>query len=306
MNRKLASPESKTTITRWGTLAYSCATSEAKGKVLAAVSKALYLLTDTGELFWITTEAAPLHRRGATVSTSLPDLKVGSPFHFEDERLVTEAFVFDFRDTVVWNPSRMGEPGMETSKLEARTRAFTSVLDLSEARGFGKFLPHILSLSPDSLSSPLLESSDPILRFAQPIVLGMARACLEGDTSDLTQNAEALIGLGSGLTPSGDDFVGGLLFAWNALQAVYPERGSIRATLPIETYSSRTHLISFTLLKDLADGHAIAPLHNIARGLLEGKPSENILPFIAQLTEVGHSTGWDLLAGFLTGILSTG
>jgi hypothetical protein len=267
------------------------------------MSKALYLLTDAGELFWITTEAAPLHRRGATVPTSLPDLKVGSPFHFEDGRLVTEAFVFDFRDTVVWNASRMSAPGVEMSKLGARTRAFASILDLSNARGFGKFLPHILSLSPHSLSCPLLESS---LRSAQPIVLEMGRACLEGDTSGLAQHAEALIGLGSGLTPSGDDFVGGLLFALNALQAVYRERGSIRATLPIEAYSSRTHLISFTLLKDLADGHAIAPLHNIARGLLEGESPENLLSFIAQLTEVGHSTGWDLLAGFLTGILSTG
>jgi hypothetical protein len=74
--------------------------------------------------------------------------------------------------------------------------------------------------------------------------------------------------------------------------------------IPIESYGSQTHLISFTLLNDLADGHAIAPLHEIINGLFSGESFESLYPFVSELASVGHSTGWDLLTGLLTGLLT--
>jgi hypothetical protein len=118
----------------------------------------------------------------------------------------------------------------------------------------------------------------------------------------VSENVHALVGLGSGLTPSGDDFIGGLLFAFHARRSTYP--GSSWIQLPVEPYSARTNLISFALLSDLAYGHALAPVHHIVNGLLRGDPYESMYPFIWQLIRVGSSTGWDLLAGLLTGFLS--
>ncbi len=119
----------------------------------------------------------------------------------------------------------------------------------------------------------------------------------------ISQNATALIGLGPGLTPSGDDFAGGLLFAIKILQTAYPNLKLVNQTIPIEKYQSRTHLISFTLLQDLANGHGVAPLHQIMTGILRGDSFDSIDPFISQLTQIGNSTGWDLLAGLLAGLL---
>jgi hypothetical protein len=175
-------------------------------------------------------------------------------------------------------------------------------LDLSQAKGFGRLIPHILSLSQNE--SHFSSSADPILGYAQPFVLNIARACLGQNMLCISQNADALIGLGPGLTPSGDDFVGGMLFSIKILQSAYPDLVSMNDFLPIEVYRSKTHMISFTLLGDLANGHALEPLHQIINSLLSGKAIESIYPFISQLTQVGNSTGWDILAGFLTGLLT--
>jgi hypothetical protein len=131
----------------------------------------------------------------------------------------------------------------------------------------------------------------------------MARACRKRNDSDIFQNADALIGLGSGLTPSGDDFVGGMLFAIKILQAVYSNLEFMNDIISIEGYRSKTHIISFTLLHDLANGHAIEPLHQLINGFVSGKPHESMYPFVSQLTQLGNSTGWDMLAGLLTGLL---
>ncbi|HLO13575.1 MAG TPA: DUF2877 domain-containing protein, partial [Anaerolineales bacterium] len=184
--------------------------------------------------------------------------------------------------------------------------SFFSAVDLSQAKGFGNFIPLILSLSQNVSANPPFQSTDPILLFAQPLVMDMAHACLERNAARISQTAEALIGLGSGLTPSGDDFLGGMLFAINILQTAYLEWKAINHAVPIEAYQSRTHLISFTLLKDNASGHGIASLHQIINDLLSGKSFESIYPSLSQLTQVGHSTGWDLLTGLLTGMLIIG
>jgi hypothetical protein len=131
----------------------------------------------------------------------------------------------------------------------------------------------------------------------------MARACLKGNAGLISENAERLVGLGTGLTPSGDDFLGGILFAIKMLQTYYPNTINIALRFSIENYSSRTHPISFGILKDLADGSAVEPLHQIMNHLLAGTTISCSYSYVSQLTDIGHSTGWDLLTGLLTGLL---
>ena len=231
---------------------------------------------------------------------------MGSSFHVEDQHLTIDLdYVFGVDHASLWRAPRL-DPNyvLEIAQLSIRLHSFFSQLDLSQARGFGKFIPHILSLAQNESINSASASTDPILVFAQPFVLDMARACLNQQPHRISKNADALIGLGLGLTPSGDDFLGGLLFAAKTLQAAYPDWSFTKHGLPIETYQSRTHLISFTLLKDLASGQAIGPLHHIINGLLSAETAVSIYhPFISQLTQIGHSTGWDLLTGLLTGLL---
>lgn len=246
-----------------------------------------------------------MHRRCAAISSSLPKTEPGARFRVEGQRLrIDPGFAFDPGRALLWSPSPLSARDIvERTELPGRVTDFFTGFDVSQAGGFGNFIPQILSLAQNGsiqLSAPF---ADPILRAAQPRVLDLARACLDQDASRISRGVEALMGLGTGLTPSGDDFVGGLLFAAKTLQTVYPGPKGIAPPFAIDAYSSRTHLISFTLLKDHANGHAIAPLHEIIHGLLAGESRERMYASAFRLLEVGHSTGWDLLAGLLTGLL---
>jgi hypothetical protein len=294
-------------ILRLGTAAHSCILQGGRGKVLASFSQAIYLLTGSGELFWITTEDAPMHRRCVQISAPLPGLPTALPFHMQDHHLAFDySVILDMEKAPVWSAPYL-DPTIviDLTGLFSRIQFLFSHLDHSQAGGFGVFIPHILSLSRGMDADALPEPADPILHFARPLILNMARACLQGRSTLIAQSAGRLIRLGSGLTPSGDDFLGGLSFSMASLQVAYPDLFQTTAILPIETYRSQTHLISFTLLKDLAGGHAVAPLHSLMLGILGGGALDDILPAINGLTGIGHSTGWDLLTGMLAGFLIT-
>lgn len=289
-------------FTQLGTTARDCLANDQRGKVLAVFSKVIYLLTETDELFWIASDDSPMHRRCAQVLSPLPGLEACSPFHVADHRLTVDPeFLFEIGDPPLWLPPRANQI-LDVASLPARIHSFFSQLDLSQAKGFGNFIPQIVSLSKNN--STETEFTDPILQFSIPLVLEIARACLDHQPSHLPEIADKLIGLGTGLTPSGDDFLGGFLFAIHYLQAAYPDFDFTDYKLQIESYRSRTPLISFALLKDHASGHAIAPLHQIINGILSGESFESISPSVSQLTQIGHSTGWDLLTGLLVGLLT--
>ncbi len=213
----------------------------------------------------------------------------------------------DFGDASTWTVSTIpAETAPEIDQIPIRVKSLLlNSFDLSQASGFGRLIPKILSLAsgrPDEEAE-----TDPVLALAWLGIHEIAKACLLRDMPGLLQEADALVGLGEGLTPSGDDFLGGLLFCVNSIERLYPGfiyLDSSEQALFIESARKRTHLISFTLLKDLTDGWAVEPLHELIRSILSDRAPEGIRP-TSCLTEIGHSTGWDLLAGALTGLLLT-
>lgn len=135
---------------------------------------------------------------------------------------------------------------------------------------------------------------------AVPYVRLLARA-IDRDEAHLAYAAALpLLGLGPGLTPSGDDFVGAALFA----RRLFGMDGAwTAATLRlIDMASTRTHAIGAALFRDLAEGHSFAPLHRLAECLAAGEPAQAAA---RDLTAIGHSSGFDMLAGFITGAIGT-
>jgi len=300
-------PSHSETITQLGAIARSCLAPGQRGRVLAVFSKAIYLVADTTEMFWIAAEDVPMHRRCAIISESLPMLSEGTAFHVDANRLMVDSdCVLEIDPSFIWHAPTIHLKHVVTiTELCARVQSFYEDLDSSQAKGFGSFIPHILSLSKPSSDQPVPEHTDAVLLFAQPFILDSASACLDHQPARISQNANALIGLGRGFTPSGDDFLGGMLFAIKAIQTAYPGSDFSNYVIPVDSFSTKTNLVSFTLLNDLSNGHAIAPLHQIVNALLSREPLEHIYPFVSQLVQTGHSTGWDLLTGLLAGLLVT-
>jgi hypothetical protein len=92
--------------------------------------------------------------------------------------------------------------------------------------------------------------------------------------------------LGPGLTPSGDDYLGGMLVALHALGREAQARGLWRWLQP---RLSRTSAISGAHLEAAAAGEAHEALHEVL-----SRPSDAT---VRNLKTLGHCSGWDALAG---------
>jgi hypothetical protein len=141
------------------------------------------------------------------------------------------------------------------------------------------------------------------LDHAVAAVADLARACDADDVSVAVAAADRLLGLGPGLTPSGDDLVGGVLFARNRIGGPASAAWREAALTLVERARGRTNLISLALLADLAAGHGHEPLHDLADALGHGTVGGHAIDALHRLGAIGHSSGWDMLAGFLVGMI---
>jgi hypothetical protein len=101
----------------------------------------------------------------------------------------------------------------------------------------------------------------------------------------LAEEAAQLIGLGPGLTPSGDDYLGGMLVALRLSGRGMQADGLWRWLQP--RLKQRTSAISAAHLCAAAAGEVHEGLHDLLSGDLD----------LNKIDAIGHCSGWDALAG---------
>jgi Protein of unknown function (DUF2877) len=125
------------------------------------------------------------------------------------------------------------------------------------------------------------------------------RALASNDLQAFTSAALRVLGLGNGLTPSGDDFVGGILFG-----LAYAPRPSWKDEMPAaivrihDAAQESTNVISAALLDDLMAGKSYGALHDVLSAL-HTNDITNIEAACTRLLNLGASSGADILAGLL-------
>jgi hypothetical protein len=280
-----------------------------RGRVLAVVNHAAYLLTEGGEVVWLVSPQGPMHRRCVRWPVALPSLSVDTPYMVRDRFIDLESGKkMDLRSSQVWQaPAFPVKDVIDLGKLPGKLFAVMEPLLSRELPlGFGIFIRPLLQIAGEKEVNPGFQPGDVLARSAWPVIEKIARSCLRHDLSGIEKEADALVGLGEGLTPSGDDFLGGIFFSRTLLACAYPNQTylhNIDLAGWIEAIRPRTNLISFGLLQDNISGHALEPLNHFGFALLTHRPLEEVTSAALDLIQVGHSTGWSLLAGFLTGML---
>lgn len=249
--------------------------------VLATLSDSIYLEA-RDEIVWLGHEGASRHPRAVLVprASPMPAPRPGS------------LLSIDARAARSWKPA---EPrlGPEASRaVLTGCRALLAALDaLGVPDGFGALLA---GAHPSFPLAGLAARSG-----------ALALACGRDDARAAAEAATTLLGAGPGLTPAGDDYVGGAFFVRVLLARAGAANGPAwRAAAAGVLHAARraTHPISAALLGDLLEGHGWEPLHDLAEALTGGAPG-SALAAARRLVAIGHSSGWDILAGFLAGAL---
>lgn len=250
----------------------------------AALSASIYV-TAADELLWLGPRGGTLHPRA---------MLAVEPFTLDDGI----AWI-DTASALSWRPERL--PIDERAPATAMSGCLAlraAAKEIGTPTGFG-----VLLLGSEE-GAAFVTVGDAFVERGSPPARALGRACRTHDARSALDAATELLGLGPGLTPAGDDFVGGALFAHALFSHTRETRGRDwdRATAEIVRRArARTHPISAALLGDLVAGEGFAPLHDLARALAVGSPADT-LDAACQLVSIGHSSGWDLLAGFVAGL----
>lgn len=143
----------------------------------------------------------------------------------------------------------------------------------------------------------------PLTRIAADALRRLLAAARQLDPSAAAPALTALIGLGGGLTPSGDDLLVGFLAGlWCTLRE-NPRRIAFLSQLSetIIALSPRTNDISRTYLIHAARGKVSSRLKDLADSLSRGENS-HLLQTAEAAMQTGHTSGMDAVTGLLAGL----
>jgi uncharacterized protein DUF2877 len=132
----------------------------------------------------------------------------------------------------------------------------------------------------------------------------LADRCAAGDLAHAVDAAERIVGLGPGLTPSGDDILAGLLVSLRTFgEAVPGGTAAIRLAdwlgAAVTAHAgTRTTALSATLLHCAAQGQAAMEVAAVLRGIAG---QSELRPAVRRLLGAGHTSGADLIWGLLAG-----
>lgn len=174
--------------------------------------------------------------------------------------------------------------------------------------------PVLSPISPTRLAhnlaalEPVMHAECRVGLAGHPGPLRLAGYCAAGDLARAVDAAEQIVGLGPGLTPSGDDVLAGLLVTLRLLGSAVD--GGERAVWLADWISAavtadagkRTTALAATLLHCASRGQAGGEVAALLRGLTGLEPAP---PALRRLLAAGHTSGSDLAWGILAGCQAT-
>jgi Protein of unknown function (DUF2877) len=251
--------------------------------VIAPLSASVYCRVGD-EIVWLGARHAPLHPRAVLTEAPVAEWTGVTP---------GDVLRLDVTGVAPWTPEPLPVGPRARTALSNNARALLRVRTcLGPPDGFGRLLDG------QSPAFPLHQASGQ--------ARALARAIHADDADAAAMVAIGLLGLGAGLTPSGDDLVGGMFFARRViseLEGRQPTAWDRAAGRVVAAARARTHSISAALLSDMLGGAGHAPLHTLVAALAADTSLESAQEAARALTRLGHSSGWDMLAGLLGGLL---
>jgi hypothetical protein len=252
---------------RAGPFAAEALMGDRRGSVVSVHARALNLLLDDGPLVAFLPGESPLHPWAVAVPVASRDLA----------RVTEGAPVRVSGGVVEVGALKIELAGLEVVDLRLRRR-LRALPDAVRA-----LARHAGAAQPDGPFEPVLATT-------------LERFRVGGEIRGLA----ALVGVGEGLTPSGDDVLVGVLAGLDAACEVSGDAAALRQRLgaELERGTSRTTRLAAQMLDAAAAGFYAEPVLRLLETLALPKPGAKALErAAAALLAVGHRSGADTLRG---------
>ena len=273
------------------------------GEVLAIHPRSCYITGEDAEVYAVVQQ--PLGN--GPLSLVIPPLSDDPLTGLTEGSLVTstganlmvgEDLAVGLEQATLWDPKSYPALG---ANPEALSRCLAAVYQTATTRSpeqsLARLLPH---LNDEDLPKPLRAVGH--FPRSQALIAGLTESLGQRNRRSLKVVTSSLAGLGPGLTPSGDDFLAGLLLALALTQEHRVDAGLTEiADLLVETAAPRTHEISAAYLRAAHAGEANERWHGLIKALSAGNSTEAAAAAETVMT-FGETSGADMLAGFLVGM----
>lgn len=201
---------------------------------------------------------------------------------------VGRAFTIDIAAAEPWVPPPWPKVNRD-ALLDSLATARNLAPDLLPTDGLA---PLVFARANRARRSPTMEAAAGLIaELTRALPLDLSRKTLGAGA---LRAATLLVGLGPGLTPSGDDLLGGMMLALTALDlndlrdALWDAVGSELDDLTVP--------ISAMHLSAAADGLGAEAMHRMIGAIIAGD-APDIARLLPTMSEIGASSGWDALAG---------
>ena len=209
----------------------------------------------------------------------------------------------------LWNPGpSLDGPSMTPAEIR-RNLEFVSTV-VTQHAGNGNPLKNI-AMEPYSIFENIHYEAisevdrDPFVRAMSQAANLLFVSISTLDFENVRRASSQLIGLGPGLTPTGDDVLAGVMAAGIYFSLAYeflrPEVERINSTV-ISLVPGRTTTYAQVLLSDASRGEVVRPLSQLLRRIVCDNQAASVVSLARQVMVIGDSSGKDTFAGTLIGM----
>ena len=276
----------------------------ARAQVHSVFQRACNIETGSGELVTLLAPGSGNLPHGircdSPIAPLFPRLRQGQAATLEGAafRVPAAGLVVDLSHAAVWTGTVAGaSPRLRGAAAHGALRELCETLR-EHAPDLGVAPALFSSGSPHSTLERAL-----VARLAQTLPI-LACATETRDASAVVSALSALVGLGAGLTPAGDDFIVGYLAAlWSRSRREPGIAALLRAlAVPVGKLSLHTNAISRQMLLDALQGHFAERVTEVVRCVCGGG---DVAGAAMRALQIGHSSGADIMCGLVFGYSPT-
>lgn len=265
------------------------------GTVTAVFDHTLHITAISGKLYALATNthgnAPSTIRLAAEAGFSFPgiDIHAGERVTAKEKTLaIGDKLTIAANDIILWKCQLPVFP--DRRRLAISIPLLREVISRQGADGGLKSYIAGISEQPGMLiSTELARRADRLFTYL-----------LQAELSRSVEAGTRLLGLGQGSTPSGDDFLAGLILTMHMPGALFPD-GHLQFARAIAGQAPQiTTQVSAQMLEHAVRGEAHETVINLLAAIY-GKEKETVIRYARQVLTLGGLSGTDLLAGIITG-----